>query len=97
MIDSFAEYVYDSLQGNLVFPVPGVENAFAPGSQCEQDYAEILEAYGRLCKRLGQQEEDPDVEIIINHFFAIQKSLCLKMYAYGAKFAITPEKSEKND
>jgi len=97
MDHSFAEAIYDSLQGNLVIPVPGGENAFAPGSQCERDYAGILEAYGRLCQRLGKKEEDPDVEIIINNFLSIQKTLCIKMFACGVKFANTMEKTEKND
>ena len=46
-------------------------------------YAEILEAYQRICQRLGVGEEDGDVEIIINNFNVIMECLCRKMYDYG--------------
>lgn len=84
--DYFVELVYDSMQGSLVVPLPQVENEFAPGSRCEVLYGDVLAAYGRLCQRLGQGEEDPDVEIIIDSFLQMQRILCMKMYEYGAQF-----------
>lgn len=48
-----------------------------------------MDAYSRICARLGQENEDTDVEIIINSLLSIQKELCFKMYEYGAKFGIT--------
>lgn len=67
-------------------PVPGVENAFAPGAPCEGYYKEILDAYCRLCFRLGDLEEDPDVEAILSASMSITDILCQKMYEYGEKF-----------
>lgn len=86
-MDQFVVDVYDSLLGELLFPVPGVENAFEDGGMCMELYQNMMDAYSRLLLRLGQKEDDPDVEIIINSLLAIQKELCLKMYWYGTKFA----------
>ena len=46
----------------------------------------MLEAYQRLCERLGVQDEDDDVEIIINSLLNIQRETAYHMYYYGAKF-----------
>ena len=83
---SFAENVYDSLQGELLEPVPGVENAFEDGKPCIQWYGDMLDAYERICTRLGQENEDSDCEIMINSLLEIQRTLCLKMYEYGKRF-----------
>ena len=84
----FIQEVYDSLCGTLVDPLPEVEDAFEEGGFCDQKYAEMLEAYQRLCVRLGKRDTDEDVEIIIGAFFDIQRVLCEKMYYYGAKFGM---------
>ena len=80
-----AENVFETLTGSLCeeYGIPGVENAFATGSRCDRLYSQIYDANGRLCKRLGQIDEDPDVELIINNFMEINRILCLKMYGYG--------------
>ena len=43
-------------------------------------YEEMLDAYARLRERLGVEDEDEDVEIIINSLLAIQQKLCLEMF-----------------
>ena len=80
-----AENVYLTLTGELLdeFVIPGVENAFARGSQCDLLYEQIYDANQRLCARLGQTDDDPDVELIINNFFEMNRILCLEMYRYG--------------
>ena len=82
-VNKFAELVYESLNGNLIVPLAGVPNAFAPGSKCERLYADVLAAYGRLCGRLGTGEEDADVEIIIDSLLQIQRILGIEMYRLG--------------
>lgn len=77
------EDIYLTLQGETLEPVPGVENAFAPGMPCEGYYQEIQEAYRRLRLRLGVQEEDTDVEAILSASMSITDILCRKMYEYG--------------
>ena len=91
---SFYDDVYDSLQGELVVPIAGVTDCFAPGMPCEQWYQEMLDAYARLRSRLGVLEEDQDVEIIIGSLLNIQRELCRKMYQYGAEFSSGINKSK---
>lgn len=78
--------VYDTLCGNRIDPIFGVENAFKEGEVCERCYSNVMEAYQRICTRLGQGEEDEDVEIIIDSLLKIAKVLSYKMYEYGSEF-----------
>ena len=80
-----AENVYQTLTGNMIdeYVVPGVENAFAEGSRCDELYKQIFQANRRLCDRLGARDEDADVELIINNFLEINRFLCKEMYRYG--------------
>ena len=89
MEERFMEEVYDTLKGVLIpqVRVAGVENAFEPGGECERAYSQMLDAYERLCQRLGVEEEDDDVEIIIRSLMKIEGILCRKMFTYGWKFA----------
>ena len=84
----FTERVYLTLLGELTeeYRVPGVEDLFEDGKTCERLYSEMLEAYGRLRQRLGGCEEDPDIEIVINHLLAIGKQVGYAMYRYGTLF-----------
>lgn len=86
--------IYELMNGMLEFKdnppqeCKYVEDEFEEGKVCEQAYAEILNAYRRLCKRLGVNgDEDNDVEIIIDRFETITEYLCMKMFDYGALFA----------
>ena len=83
----YIEQVYDTLTGNLLpeYRVPGVPDLFAAGMPCEENYTQVLEAYGRLVKRLGEAWEDDDVEIIINALLDNQKLLAMEMFRLGAK------------
>lgn len=80
-----AELVYESLIGELVDPIENVPNAFEVGSYCEARYQEMLEDYERVLERLGLEDEDEDVEIIINSLLAIQRRLCLEMFELARK------------
>lgn len=86
--DQFIEDVYYTLGGQLVQEacVAGVENLYAEGKNCEKWYADILDAYERLRDRLGVQEEDEDVEIIIDSFLSICRETGYHMYLYGTQF-----------
>lgn len=81
------EDVYQTLIGVMVegYCIPGIENLFTEGSECESAYDEMLEAYGRLRDRLGIVDEDADVEIIINSLLKIQRLVAVKMFEYGRK------------
>ncbi len=90
MKNAFITDVYNTLQGQLqpAYQISGVENAFAPGEKCDLLYSRVYDAQRRLERRLGAQEYDADVEIIIDSLTQIQKELCYRMYCYGAKFGI---------
>ena len=77
---NISELVYESLIGELIDPIKDVPNAFEPGSYCETRYRQVLEAYERLRGRLGVEDEDPDVEIIIDSLLEIQRKLCMEMF-----------------
>ena len=65
--------------------MPGVEDAFAKGSDCEARYQQIWDTYERLRDRLGA-EEIADLDRMINTFDELQRELCYRMYRYGAQF-----------
>ena len=75
-------HIYETMLGERVDPHHGIPNAFADGEKCARHYGEIYDAVQRLSDRLGA-EEDPDVEIILNNFWDINRELCLRMYRYG--------------
>lgn len=79
------EDIYFTVLGELAseYAVPGVENAYAPGGECDRLYNEICQARDRLYQRLGVQDEDPDVEIILGNHLLIQRILCEKMFRCG--------------
>ncbi len=79
-MDFFEDY-YNTLLGLLVEEarVPGVENAFAPGSVCQAAYENMRAAGRRICQRLGV-EEDPDLEGVVSSMETIQKELCRRIF-----------------
>lgn len=81
------EDIYYTLCGELIDEarVPGVENAFAPGSLCDREYGKLRGACDRLLTRLGKEDEDADVEEIIDAMLSIQRELCFQMYRLGAQ------------
>ncbi len=89
MKEKFLADIYDTLQGVMQqgFGYPDVENLFEDGSLCMREYSNMLEAYERLCDRLGVVDEDDDVEVIISSLMTIQRELGYKMFEYGARFA----------
>lgn len=77
--------IYDTLCGDLLPDacVPGVENAFAPGSACERLYAEACDAREQVCQRLGVRDEDPDLERVFSALLDIARELSFHMYLLG--------------
>lgn len=62
-----------------------VEPIFVPGHPCYEEYVRMRDAYGRICRRLGS-EEDPDCEIMIDALLRHGNLLALEMFRYGAKY-----------
>ncbi len=89
--DMTRQYIYDLVCGNLEeqdTPESRViQNEFAEGGECTRAYSEMLDAYSRICQRLGTEEwNDPDVEIVVNELLRIGKHIALTMFDYGALF-----------
>ena len=82
-------HLYDCLLGQIVSEkaLDWVENIYTDGSKYDRNYAAVLAAYGRLCQRLGTDEEDDDVEIIINSMLANEQVVALKMFELGIRYA----------
>lgn len=87
MHNDFAEKVYDTLCGYLISEqcVPGVEDAFAPGSDCDRCYEAAVEARERILQRLDVRD-DADIDRIFDALLHIAWQLGLKMFAYGSRF-----------
>ena len=78
--------IYDTLADLTSDPyrLPGIENAFAPGSECDALYAQAYKSGRRICMRLGV-ESDPDLELIFHNLEEISRILGCKMFLYGEK------------
>lgn len=93
MDDEFKQLIYDLMNGSLdlgnnaLEESKYVEDEFSEGKVCQTAYAEILDAYQRICERLKAGEEDKDIEVIMNNFNTIMEHLCMKMYDYGCFFS----------
>ncbi len=95
--NDFREHIYNLICGNYTLqmdhPVEStiVKDEFTEGSDCANAYACMLDAYSRLCQRLGTSEwEDPDVEVIIHELAFIGRHVAMKMYDYGYLFGKAP-------
>ena len=86
----YVEWAYETLVCGVIEKdqMPGVVYAFSGEDVCLKRYGDVLDAYKRLCARLGTLDEDEDVETIINAFMDIERELCYRMYRYGAQFGM---------
>lgn len=93
------EQVYGFLFGDLIpsYTLPWVENIFEPGKPCHEAYGEMLRAYERLCERLGEADEDQDVEIIINSLLRYSKIRAKEMFKYGMQYQKMQDAEEKHN
>ena len=92
---ALAEQVYDCLLGQIVSEkaLDWVENIYTDGSEYDRNYAAVLAAYRRLCRRLGVNEEDDDVETIINAMLRNEEIIALKMFESGVRYGKTEDLS----
>ena len=91
--EEFKTKIYDLMNGSYnleEYPVAEssvVKDEFAEGKYCEKLYSQMLEAYERVCRRLGLPDtEDKDVEIIISNLMSIGRYQSMKMFDYGVLF-----------
>lgn len=58
-----------------------IQDEFSEDSECDRLYGEIYEAKQHISQKLHKSgEEDPDVELIINHMFDICHIIGIKMF-----------------
>ncbi len=87
------EQIYDIICGNLVLEgitlseSAVIQNEFYEGGTCAELYDHAYRANQRLCRRLGVEQEDGDVETIFNSLLAISRILGIRMYHCGAALA----------
>lgn len=86
MNSNVEERVYDSLIGILVEPIPGIEDAFRSGSDCDRKYEEIYALYTRIKQATNQEIVHLDLDRIIDLMLEIQRILCYKMFRYGVMY-----------
>lgn len=91
--EEFKTMIYDLMNGHYnleEYPVAEssvVKDEFAEGEYCEKLYSQMLEAYERVCRRLGKLDaEDRDMEIIISNLLSIGRYQSMKMFDYGVFF-----------
>ncbi|MBU5679598.1 hypothetical protein [Blautia sp. MSJ-9] len=91
--EEFKTKIYDLMNGSynleehLVAESSLVKDEFTGGEYCEKLYSQMLEAYERVCRRLGKPDtEDKDMEIIISNLLSIGKYQSMKMFDYGIFF-----------
>lgn len=89
MEEALIDWVYSTVTGQLVKDamLPGVENAYAPGSLCEELYSDM---YDLLTTRFDP-DDDKEGQVltdILNDMSMIQKDLCFRMFRLGMRFAL---------
>ncbi len=89
MSDKEIEEILFAMQGMLkVNPWEGtVPNIFADGMPCAELYEEVYNANRRICERLGDVDEDEDVELIVSNLLRIADIQSAEMFRCGWKFA----------
>ena len=89
MEEALIEIVYRTVAGYVMGTdaLPGVENAYAPGSLCEELYSDM---YDLLTTRFDP-DDDKEGQVltdILNDMSMIQKDLCFRMFRLGMRFAL---------
>ena len=88
MEENFATQVLHTVMGNMISEasIPGIEDIFEEGRIGDELYREVCEAHVRLLEKLGDVDEDADIEIMINNLLELVDVVGLAMYHYGAIF-----------
>ena len=91
----FRQMVYDDMMGYSEEPSPlPVKNEFEQNSRCHAMLEELYQISSSL-NTLLNTEESPEVNSLIDTFYAMQEHLCKKMFDYGVYFqktnALPPE------
>ena len=79
------EAIYETVIGQALQPVAGVNDLFAEGQVCDALYESVYCAADRLSARLGVQGEDADVQILLDSWQKICRLVAYEMFRCGAE------------
>ena len=77
----YVDQVYYTVMGEMEdhSAIPGVENAFTPGSACDRAYEAVYGAY----ERLRAAGAEGDAEVILDAMLTICREVGRRMYRLG--------------
>lgn len=89
--DKLTENVYLTVTGLIEdsLSIPGANNLYAPGAECDSLYEQVRAVYDRLCCRLGVGTEDRDLDELLSLTDKICQLVGYEMFRCGAHF--TPQ------
>ena len=88
MKEDQSQLVYEALIGLRSYSYDGeqVENLFETGKPCDQLYESVYAAKVALMERLGEEDEDEQLEFMIQDLLEIGRIQAYAMFRYGQKF-----------
>ena len=87
MKEDRVQLVYEALIGLRPYSYDGeqIENLFETGKPCDQLYESVYAAKVALMERLGEDDEDEQLECIIQDLLEIGRIQAYAMFRYGQK------------
>ena len=91
----FFEIIYGLMYGEYVlegYRVPLshiVRHEFRPGSKASRIWQRAGDARERIARRLGTDDEDPDLLAMVESYEELQEYMCRRCYEYG-KLGLRP-------
>ena len=91
----FFEIIYGLMYGEYVlegYRVPLshiVRHEFRPGSKASRIWQRAGDARERIARRLGTDDEDPDLLVMVESYEELQEYMCRRCYEYG-KLGLRP-------
>ena len=91
----FFKIIYNLMHGEYIleeYRVPLshiVRHEFRPGSKASRIWQRAGDARERIARRLGTDDEDPDLLAMVESYEELQEYMCLRCYEYG-KLGLRP-------
>ena len=91
----FFKIIYNLMHGEYIleeYRVPRshiVRHEFRPGSKASRIWQRAGDARERIARRLGTDDEDPDLLAMVESYEELQEYMCRRCYEYG-KLGLRP-------
>ena len=85
----FFKIIYNLMHGEYIleeYRVPLshiVRHEFRPGSKASRIWQRAGDARERIARRLGTDDEDPDLLAMVESYEELQEDMCRRCYEYG--------------